>query len=179
MKLTFSLLILFFSLSAHAEKCEGIEACSALYTKLTGKKVVTSDIKEDMTLSSPGTDLTAENAEKEYIRYLNLNVVQMLEGNRLIALRHGEFLTSPIYMIEKGIMPQMINKDGLVTLVFVSKNSPKKLISKKVRNQLSRKKTKSINNIVEFNDNNIITLSDTYEYASRIMTTIMKKDSVK
>ncbi len=167
------------SASAFAEKCEGIAGCIDLYSKLTGEAILVNEVKPDMTLALAGTDLTKANAKTEFVKFINTNIVELIQGNKLVAFRHGEFLSSPIYLIENKIIPQMINKDGLVTLVYQSNKDPKSIITRRIRNKLSRKKTKSINNIVEFSANKTVSVSDTYEYASRIMATIIKLDLKK
>lgn len=175
----FLALLVLLSFQAHAEKCETIEGCSALYANLTGEKVDFSAVPVEMSLAIAGTDMTPENAKEEYRKYLAMNAVMLIENNKLVPMRHGEFLKSPIYVVEKNKIPQMINKDGLVTFSYATQNDPKKLITRKVRKKLSYKKTKSLNNIVEYSGPKVITISDTYENASKIAAQIIKADQKK
>lgn len=168
-----------FSVSAYAEKCEGFNACADLYTKLTGKKLaIDTVISDEMTLAAPDADLTAENAESEFALFLNKNVVTFLKKDkRLIANRSGEFLGAPIYVVSQNNMPQMFSKEGLVTLVYHSKENPDRL-SGKVRGLLSKKmpKPKSLNKIVTYQETKIFIVSDTFEVAQKVMNQIFKLD---
>lgn len=176
---SFSLLIsLFVSFSLKAEVCEGIKSCSELYTKITGEKLQSDkSINKSMSISATGTDLDKSNVKKEFERYLNQNAVS-LSNKRLQSMRQGEFLTAPIYLVSLGNMPMMINKDGLVTLVYQSTKETNKLVNSSVKKMLSKKKSKSLNKIIEFPKTNLIAVSDTYEYASKIMKEIMLQDKL-
>lgn len=178
MKKFFALLVL-LSLNAQAEKCETVEGCSVLFTNLTGEKVDFTAVPPEMSLAVPGTDLTAENVKVEFPKYLALNAVVLIEKNKLVPMRHGEFLTSPMYVVDKNKIPQMINKDGLVTFSYMTQNDPKKLVTRRIRKKLSYKKTKSLNNIVEYSGPKVITVSDTYEYANKVVAQIIKADQKK
>lgn len=170
-------LIIFFSFPVFAEKCEGLENCAALYTKFTGKTVDMSDISSNMSWAVKNADVTPENAEKEFTRFLALNAITKMENNKLLPMRHGEFMLAPIYLIEDGKMPQVFSGEGLVTLVYQSKKDTAKLVTTRIRKQMSFKKTKSLNNIVEFKASKVITVSDRYDFASKVMQMIMKADS--
>lgn len=174
--LSFTLL---FSFALRAEVCEGLNACSELYTQMTGQKLtMDKSISDDMSIAVPSTTMESKNATGEFTNFLNKNVINLLPGGKLQAMRHGEFLTVPIYVVSTGNMPMMINKDGLVTMVYQTQKVPTKLVSSKIRKMLSKKKAKSTNNIVEFNKNQIIAVSDTFEHATKIMTEIMKTDKL-
>jgi hypothetical protein len=165
--------LLIFSSNSFAEVCEGINACTELYTKLTGEKIIMDkDITDEMTLAAPTANFTSENAKAEYRLYLNKNAIA-LTGSKMDTMRNGDFLISPIYIVSENNMPQMINKDGLVTLVYHAKNSTKKL-TKKV-SALSKKKMKGHPAILEF-PTNVIAVEDTFEYATRNMNAIIKAD---
>lgn len=170
------LLSIFLTFKLQAEVCEGIKSCSELYTKVTGEKLqIEKSINKSMSISSTGTDLDKSNVKKEFERYLNQNAVS-LSNKRLQSMRQGEYLRAPIYLVSLGNMPMMINKDGLVTLVYQSTNETNKLVNTSVKKMLSKKKSKSLNKIIEFPKNNLIAVSDTYEYASKIMKEIMMQD---
>jgi hypothetical protein len=169
--------LVLFSTNSFAEVCEGINACTELYRKLTGDNIIADkDITDETTLAVVSTDLTAQNAKAEFQLYLNKNTIQLL-GRRLDIMRNGDFLTSPIYIVSENNMPQMINKDGLVTLVYHAKRPTSKLLTSKVRNQLSFTKvqTKSRFAILEF-PTKIIAIQHTFEYAEKMMKKIMKAD---
>lgn len=166
-----------FSFNSYAEKCEGINACVDLYTKLTGEKfTIEESISDDMSLAAPDTDLTAANAKLEFENFLNKNVVSVMAKNRLTAGRSGEFLTAPIYVVSAGNIPRMLNKDGLVTFVYHSKKDPSKIVNAKTRGLLTRKKNNSERRIVDYSKTKIIAVSDTFQNAERIITFIMKAD---
>jgi hypothetical protein len=175
--LTLSFLFAIFFTSAHAEVCEGLNACNELYTKLS-KNQLTMDktISDEVTMAVQGTDLTAENYKTEYPLYLSKNTIS-LSGKTLKNMRNGEFLTSPIYIVSENNMPQMINKDGLVTLVYHAKKSPKKLLTSKVTKMISfsRPNPKAHYSILEF-PTKVIAVSHTFEYATKMMKEIMKAD---
>lgn len=167
--------LMVFSANSYAEKCEGMNACVSLYEKLTGDKLkVDEAINDDMTLASNDTDLTAADTKSQFEMYLNKNGVR-LHKNSLWAVRAGEFLTAPIYVVSQGNMPQMINKDGLVTLVYHAKKKSSKLVPGLAR-FLSKKKIKDVPKIVEYLNTNTISVSDTFEHAEKIMTKILKAD---
>jgi hypothetical protein len=179
MKLLILLTLLsFFSMNAYAEKCEGINACSDLYSKLTGEQLeIDSTITDEMTLASPDVDLTKENVKAEFSLFVNKNVMSILDGKKLITHRMGDFLVAPIFVVSKNNIPMMINKDGLVTFVYHSKGATKRL-SDKTRILMSKKMARphSENKIVEFKDNKIIVVSDTYEKADKIAREWIKLD---
>ncbi len=178
-RLSIVTLALLVSFGASAEVCEGLTACTNLYTQLTGKKVKGDNyITPEMSLAVSSTTMESKNATNEFKSFLNKNAINLTSSGQILASRHGEFLTSPIYVVSPGNMPMMINKDGLVTMVYQAKKPTAKLITSKIRRLLSKKKTKSVNSIVEFKDTGIITASDTYEHASQIMTEIMKSDTL-
>lgn len=174
-------LVTLFSFNAYAEKCEGVNACVDLYTKLTGEHLaIYKDVTDDMTLAAPDADLTKENAKVEFTKFANKNVIQILEINKvktLVAKRSGDFLTSPIYIVSENNIPMMINKDGLVTFVYHSKGATRKL-AEKTRTMLSKKmpSKESRNSILEFTDNKIISVSDSYEKADKIAREWIKLD---
>jgi len=169
-----------FSFNSYAEKCEGVNACVDLYTKLTGEHLaIYKDVTDDMTLAIPDTDLTKDNAKVEFNKFANKNLIQITDINKvktLIAKRSGDFLTAPIYIVSENNIPMMINKDGLVTFVYHSKGDTSKL-SSKTRTMLSKKKpANGRNSILEFMDNKIISVSDTYERADKIARVWIKLD---
>lgn len=167
------------SANSYAERCEGFNACAELYSKISGKKLsIDNSISDEMTLAVEDTNLTKENAEDEYALFLNKNVVSYYKKNhQLIAQRQGEFLTSPIYVVSQGNMPQMFSKEGLVTLVYHSKNDPDKF-SAKTRVMLSKKmpKPKSINKVIAYRETKIFVVSDTFEVAQKVMEQVFKMD---
>ncbi|MBY0414962.1 MAG: hypothetical protein K2Q18_12400 [Bdellovibrionales bacterium] len=174
--LTLLVILTVLPLSSFAEVCEGMNACTDLYRKLTGDKVVIDDkISDEMTLAVNGTDLTPQNARGEFPLFLNKNAVNFM-GNKLTPVRNGEFLGSPIYVVSANNMPQMINKDGLMTMVYHAKNETKKLITPKLLGMLSKKKTKGLSRVVDFKASKIVIVSDTFEYATKIMNEIIKAD---
>lgn len=174
-------LITLFSFNAYAEKCEGVNACVDLYTKLTGEHLaIYKDVTDEMTLAAPDTDLTKENAKVEFSKFVNKNVMQMMEINKvktLVAKRSGDFLTSPIFVVSENNIPMMINKDGLVTFVYHAKGGTGRL-AVKTRTMLSKKMPSkgSRNSILEFADNKIISVSDSYEKADKIAREWIKLD---
>jgi hypothetical protein len=173
----FTLLCL-FSFNSYAEKCEGVNACSDLYSKLTGQKLsIDPTITDEMTLASPDVDLTKENAKVEFSKFINKNVMSILDKTKLISHRMGEFLTAPIYVVSENNIPMMINKDGLVTFVYHTKGNTKKLADK-TRIMMSKKMPRphSANKIVEYKENKIIVVSDTYEKADKIAREWIKLD---
>lgn len=176
--LSVSLLLSLYSVNSYAEKCEGFNACTELFTKLTGQKLkVSSLITDDMSLAAPDTDLTKENAKKEFPLFLNKNAVSLMGADELFAHRNGEFLTAPIFVVSEGNVPMMINKDGLVTFVYHTKGETSKLADK-TRKMLSKKmlKPKSPSKIIEFKENKIIAVSDSYEKAEKVIREIIKLD---
>lgn len=178
MKVLFLILILgLFSINLHAKKCEGMNACIDLYTEITGEKfIIDESVNDEMSLAAPDTDLNAQNAKIEFLNFLNKNVVSIMLKKNLVAARNGEFLTAPIYVVSDGNIPRMINKDGLVTLVYHSRKETSKLVSAKTRGLLTRKKNNSERRIVDYSKTKIIAVSDTFENAERIMMLIMKSD---
>jgi hypothetical protein len=167
-----------FSFNSYAEKCEGVNACTELYSKLTGKKLeVNSSITDEMTLAAPDTDLTKENAKAEFSMFLNKNAIILYSEKQLVPNRSGEFLTAPIHVISENNIPMMLNKDGLVTFVYHVQGDIGKL-AKKTRSMLSKKKSspKSINKILEYKENKIIVVCDTYEKADKIAREWIKLD---
>jgi len=172
-------LAMLISLGASAEVCEGLNACSELYTQLTGKSVkLDKTLTKETSIAVPSTTMESKNATGDFKTFLNKNAVDMTSTGQILPKRNGEFLTAPIYVVTPENMPMMINKDGLVTMVYQAKNPTTKLVTTKIRKLLSKKKSKSTNGIVEFKDTGIITASDTYEHASKIMTEIMKSDTL-
>ena len=171
------LTLISFSFNSYAEKCEGINACIDLYSRLTGHKLIPSvSITDDMSLAVADTDLNSSNAQKEFEKFLNKNIVS-INGDKLMANRHGDFLAAPAYIVSEGNIPMMIDGKGLVTLVYSAKgntirlvNSARKMLSKKMPN------AKNVNNIMEFKATKIISVSDTYETAVKIIKIIMKQD---
>lgn len=171
-------LLCLFSFNSYAEKCEGVNACTNLYSKLTGKKIeVSASITDEMTLAAPDADLTKENAKAEFSKFINKNVMSILDNTKLISHRMGEFLTSPIYVVSENNIPMMINKDGLVTFVYHSKGDTKKLADK-TRIMMSKKMPgpHSVNKIIEYKENKIIVVCDTYERADKIAREWIKLD---
>lgn len=169
-----------FSFNTYAEKCEGVNACVDLYSKLTGEHLaIDKDVTDEMTLAVPDTDLTKENAKIEFSKYANKNVMHVMNINKvktLLSKRSGDFLTAPIYIVSENNIPMMINKDGPVTFVYHSKSNTSKLASK-TRTMLGKKKpAKGRNSIIEFMDNKIIVVSDTYEKADKIAREWIKSD---
>lgn len=172
-----TLALMLFSSHSYAKKCEGINACSDLYTELTGERfIIDNSIDDEMSLGAPDADLNAINARVEFLNFINKNVVSIVQKNRLVAARNGEFLTAPIYIVSDGNIPRMINKDGLVTLVYHSKKATSKLVSSKTRALLTRKKNNTERRIIDYSKTKIIAVSDTFENAERIMILIMKSD---
>jgi hypothetical protein len=171
-KLSLVAVLVMFSSGSFAEVCEGINACSELYTKFTGEKLVMDKISDEMTLAAENANFSKENVRQEFRLYLNKNAV-VLNGNKLEPMRNGGFLGAPIYIVSLSNMPQMINKDGLVTLVYHAKNPAKKLVKKATG--LSKIKIKGHQAILDF-PTNIIAIEDTFEFATRNMLAIMKAD---
>lgn len=170
-------LLSLFSFNAYAEKCEGVNACFDLYSKLTGKKLsIDKSITDEMTLAAPDTDLTKENAKVEFAKFCNKNVLS-IKGKVLMAHRSGDFLTAPIHVVSENNIPMMINKDGLVTFVYHAKGNIEKLAAR-TRTMTSKKKPQpnSINKIVQFTENKIIAVSDTYEKTDKIAREWIKLD---
>ena len=168
-----SVLFIFFSTNSYAEVCEGFNACTNLYTQLTGQKIsIDKNISDETSLAVQNTDLTKENAKAEYQLFLNKNTIDFKNG-KLNMMRNGEFLTAPIYIVSESNMPQMINKDGLVTLVYHAQKASAKSLSSKTRQLLSfsKVKTKAHFSILEF-PTKIIAVSHTFEYATKIMKEI-------
>lgn len=177
MKFYLLTLFLAFSLSikSYAETCTGIEACSNLYTQLSGKKVfLDKKITTDMTLAVSEADLTKENAKKAYNLFLNKNAVNLF-GNQVIPSRNNEFLSAPIHLVTKDNMPQVFSPDGLINYVYISKKKTSNLVKPYIRRMLS-KGGKSINKIVEYGENKIIVVSDKAGAAEKIMKAIMSLD---
>jgi len=174
-------LLSIFSINAYAEKCEGVNACVELYTKLTGEHLnIDKVITDEMTLAAPDIDLTKENAKVEFSIFNNKNALHVYNVNKskmLIAKRNGEFLTAPIHIVSENNIPMMLNKDGPVTFVYHAKGNISNLAKKTVK-LLSKKMpaAKSLNRIVEFQENNIILVSDTYEKADKIAREWIKLD---
>lgn len=172
-KLSLITVLLMISTVSFAEVCEGVNACTELYTKFTGEKLIMDkDISDEMTLSVGSANFSKENIRQEYKFFLNKNAVALV-GDKLQAIRNGDFLTSPIYIVSISNMPMMINKDGLVTLVYHAKNPAKKLIKRATG--FSKKKIKGHPAILEF-PTNVIAIEDTFEYATKSMLAIMKAD---
>lgn len=163
-----------FSITAQAEVCSDLQTCADLYTKFTGENVTLSKDLEDITLVERATDLTASNAKSEFEIFLNLNAISK-HGSNISTMRNGDFLKSPIYMVSEGNMPQVFQKDGLVTLVYQAKKATKKLVSKKVK-MLSRVTKTYRPAILEMNDNKIIAVQDKFVNAEKIMSAIIKSD---
>ena len=173
--IVFLLALSLFSLNAYSETCTGISGCTSLYEKLTGKTINTDKaISDEMTLTLNETTLTKENAAKEFAAFINMNAVT-LEGSSLKAMRNGEYLTAPIYLVTVDNVPQMINKDGLVTMVYQATKPTQRLVTKNIRALLSKKKAKSRQGIAEYNSN-MISVSDTYEHAEKVIRAILKND---
>lgn len=177
--LAFLTTIFFLSLNTYAETCTGIAECSKLYTKIDAKEFkIDKAITPKMTLILEETNLTDGSAKKDFLNFLNINAVEVV-GDSLKPMRNGEYLTSPIYLVTPDNIPQMINKDGLVTLVYQTTNPAQKLLTKTILGMSSKKKTKSRQGIVAYNESNIISVSDTYQYAEKIIRAIMKSDLKK
>lgn len=178
-RMILALMLVAFSANAYAEKCEGFNACSELFSRLTGKKLsIDSTISDEMTMAVEDADLTKENAESEYALYLNKNVISYFKKNgQLISQRNGEFISAPIYIVSKGNMPQMFSKEGLVTLVYHSQIDPDKF-SAKTRGMLSKKmpKPKSVNKVIAYRESKIFVVSDTFEVAQKVMEQVFKMD---
>lgn len=178
-RIILALILGVLSVNAYAEKCEGFNVCLELYSKLTGKKLsIDNTISDEMTFSVEDLELTKENAESEFTLFLNKNAINYFKkNNQLIAQRQGEFLTSPVYIVSPGNMPQMFSKEGLVTLVYHSKNDPDKF-SVKTRAMLSKKmpKPKSINKVIAYRESKIFVVSDTFEVAQKVMEQVFKMD---
>ena len=166
-----------FSFNLYAENCEGFNACAELYTKLTGEKLkIDKNISDEMSLAYNEANLTAENAKTEFPLFLNKNAVDYRSNGMVRAMRDGEFLSSPIYVVTKDNMPSLFSKEGLVTFVYHSMNDTKKVVTSKARSYLTKKKNKSRQNIVEFSHTKIITVSDNVEAATKIIKEIFKAD---
>lgn len=178
-KMVLAVVFSILSANSYAERCEGFNACAELYSKLSGKKLsIDNTISDEMTLAVEDTDLTKENAESEYVLFLNKNVVNYYKKNhQLIAQRQGEFLASPVYVVSPGNMPQMFSKEGLVTLIYHSKNDPDKF-AEKTRGMLSKKmpKPKAVNKIITYRETKIFVVSDTFEVAQKVMEQVFKMD---
>ncbi len=171
------LVALSFSINSYAETCEGFNACADLYTKLTGEKLsIDKNISDEMTLAYNDANLTKENAKTEFTMFLNKNAVDMQNKGYIFAMRDKEFLSAPIYVVTEENMPRLFNKDALVTFIYHATHDTKKIVTAKARAALSKKKTKSRNNIVEFSHTKIISVSDTGEAATKIMKEIFKAD---
>lgn len=173
----FTLLCL-FSVNSYAERCEGVNACVDLYSKLTDVKLtIDKNVTDEMTLAAPDADLTKENAKIEFSKFINKNVMSILNNKFLITQRMGDFLTAPIHVVSENNIPMMINKDGLVTFVYHAKGNTKKLADK-TRVMMSKKMAGShaVNKIIEYNKNKIIVVSDTYEKADKIAREWIKLD---
>ena len=163
-----------FSSTAYSEVCNDLQTCSELYTKLTGETLTISKDLEGATLADRTADLTAENAKEEFATFLNFSAISK-HGSNISSMRNGEFLKSPVYLVSEGNMPQVFQKDGLVTLVYQSKKATKKLVSKKAK--MLSKKTKAYRPaILEMNGNQIIAVQDKFVNAEKIISAIMKAD---
>lgn len=170
-------LLFLFSINSYAETCKGIISCGQLYSKLTGSKLkYDKKITIDMTLAIEEIDLTKENAAKEFPRFLNLNGVYQQKSN-LIAIRNGEFLKAPIYHVTKDNVPQMINKDGLVTFSYEGIKKVKDLLTADVQKHLTYRKGKSHSLLHKQPAANIIIVCETYENAEKMMRQILQNDS--
>ena len=173
----FTLLCL-FSVNSYAERCEGVNACVDLYSRLTNKKLsIDPAITDEVTLAVPDVDLTKENVNVEFEKFLNKNGGMTILANTVISKRAGDFLTAPIYVVSENNIPMKINKDGLVTFVYHTKGATKKLADK-TRIMLSKKKLadKTFAKTIEFSTNKIIVVCDTYERADKIVRTMIKLD---
>lgn len=172
------LITISFSINTYAETCEGFNACADLYTKLTGEKLtIDKNISDEMTLAYNDANLTKENAKTEFTMFLNKNAVDIQKKGYVFAMRDKEFLSAPIYVVTEENMPRLFNKDALVTFIYhATHDTTKKVVTAKARAALSKKKTKSRNNIVEFSHSKIISVSDTGEAATKIMKEIFKAD---
>lgn len=171
-------LLCLFSINAYAEKCEGINACADLYSKLTDKKLsIDPVITDEVTLAVPDVDLTKENANVEFEKFLNKNGGMTILDNTVVTKRVGEFLTAPVHVVSDNNIPMMLNKDGLVTFVYHTKGSTKRLADK-TRSMLSKKKlaVKTFAKTIEFPKNKIMVVCDTYEKADKIVRLMIKLD---
>lgn len=171
-------LLCLFSINANAEKCEGINACADLYSKLTDKKLsIDPVITDEVTLAVPDVDLTKENAGVEFEIFLNKNGGMTILDHTVITKRVGDFLTAPIHVVSENNIPMMLNKDGLVTFVYHTKGATKRLADK-TRSMLSKKKlaANTFAKTIEFPKNKIIVVCDTYEKADKIVRLMIKSD---
>lgn len=165
------------SLNSYAETCEGFNACAELYTKLTGEKLtIDKNISDEMSMASTSANLTSANVKSEYNLFLNKNVVILHSKGIVMALRHGEYMSAPIYVISEGNIPRMFTKEGKVTFIYHVQHDVKKVVTAKARASASKKTKKSLNNIVEFPQSKIVAVSDTVEAATKIINEIMKAD---
>ncbi|MBC7712756.1 MAG: hypothetical protein H7177_05430 [Rhizobacter sp.] len=169
---------LIFSFNSFAETCEGFNACADLYTKLTGEKLtIDKDISDEMSMASTSANLTSANAKTEFTLFLNKNVVALQPKGLVMSLRHGEYLSAPIYVVSEGNIPRMFTKEGKVTFIYHAQHDTKKVVTAKARASMSKKSKKSLNNIVEFSQSKIIAVSDTVEAATKIIKEVMKADN--
>ena len=166
-----------FSFNSYAEKCEGLNACIELYTKLTGHKLIPGpSISDELSLAVSDVDLTETNADKEFKKFLNKNTIS-LNGDRMMVNRFGEFISAPVYVVSEGNIPRMMDAKGLVTLVYHAQGNSKKLASDAAKMSSKKmSKPKSVNSVIDFGETKIISVSDSYEVAVKIVKQIMKKD---
>lgn len=175
--LTLVSLLFLFSSNSYAETCKGIINCGQLYSKLTGTKFkYDKKISKNMSLALEEIDLTKENAVKEFPRFLNLNGVYQ-QKNNLISIRNGDFLTAPIYIVTKNNIPQMINKDGLVTFSYEGSKKVKDLLTADVQKHLTYRKGKSHSLLHKQPATNIIIICETYEHAEKMIRQILENDN--
>ena len=174
--LLFSFLFL-ISFNILAETCEGFNACADLYTKLTGEKLtIDKNISDEMSMASTSANMTAANAKVEFSLFLNKNVVALQPKGIVMALRHGEYMSAPIYVVSEGNIPRMFTKDGIVTFIYHAQHNTNKIVTAKARASLTKKSKKSVNNIIEFSQSKIIAVSDSVDNATKIIKEIMKAD---
>jgi hypothetical protein len=165
------------SCKSFAETCEGFNACVDLYTKISGEKLtIDKAISDEMSMVSTSAKLTAANIKPEFNLFLNKNVLMLRPKGVVLSLRHGEYMSAPIYAVSDGNIPRMFSKEGKVTFIYHAQHDTKKIVTAKARSYLSKKTKNAVNNIVEFSQSKIIAVSDKVDAATKIIKEIMKAD---